>query len=454
MFKNLLRTVFRMTKISPESVMDSMPALSSTKRLQPDFVSTEENEPASKKPKKKIPNRKYALFVAYQGKNYFGMQVQSPGSNMPTIESHLLEAFQKCDLISEEQKQKPFTFSFQRAARTDRKVSAVRQCISFMLPLTDDFAANGHNELNAHLPNDIRVLTIRRTIPSFHSQKKCDFRTYSYTIPTFAFAGTDSLTQPTFRMTHERREEVNQVLKCFVGTHNFFNYTSKREHSDMSSNRYIISFECGEPFSYVHDYGYKKIEYEFATIYIQGQSFMLHQIRKMIGMTLTVLRGFQNKSDVTRSFEKLRMDVPRAPGLGLILEQVHYRNYDRNFSHIHQKLDSLGEDIEAQVKKIRDELIISEILSTEVLTNSMMLWLADLPKHDFIVNPESETLEKSALAMARGVAADAVAEAKGEKVVNKAEEDDEDAEIDEVVAEDVDESQKESEELEKKAVAQ
>lgn len=86
-----------------------------------------------------------------------------------------------------------------------------------MLPLTDEFVSNGHELLNAHLPPDIRILTIRRATPSFHCQKKCDYRTYSYTIPTFAFAGTDSLTQPSFRMTPERRQEVNDVLKCFVG---------------------------------------------------------------------------------------------------------------------------------------------------------------------------------------------------------------------------------------------
>lgn len=75
----------------------------------------------------------------------------------------------------------------------------------------------------------------------------------------------------------------------------------------MSSNRYIIDFKCSEPFIYTHDFGYKKADYEFATIYIKGQSFMLHQIRKMIGMTLTILRGFQQKSDITRSFESIRV---------------------------------------------------------------------------------------------------------------------------------------------------
>uniref|UniRef100_A0AC34Q502 Pseudouridine synthase I TruA alpha/beta domain-containing protein n=1 Tax=Panagrolaimus sp. JU765 TaxID=591449 RepID=A0AC34Q502_9BILA len=279
---------------------------------------------------------------------------------------------------------------------------------------------NGPKLLNDILPEDIRVLTIRRTIPSFHSQKRCDYRTYSYTLPTFAFAPVTELTTPSYRLSDERRAEVNDVLKCFVGTHNFYNYTSRREHSDMSSNRYIIDFTCSEPFLYTHDFGFRQTEFEFATIYIKGQSFMMHQIRKMIGMTLTILRGFQNKSDVARSFESARMDVPRAPGLGLILEQVHYHNYDKTYSNVHPTLDTFGPEIEEEIKKIRQELVIKEILQTEAVTNQMMIWLSDMIKHDFQVDPESDSGEHHGLAQARAVAV-------GEREVSAADEDDDES---------------------------
>lgn len=62
-----------------------------------------------------------------------------------------------------------------------------------MMPMKQEFLTNGHEKLNENLPNDIRVLAIRRATPSFHAQKSCDARTYSYTVPTFAFSDVDQV---------------------------------------------------------------------------------------------------------------------------------------------------------------------------------------------------------------------------------------------------------------------
>jgi tRNA pseudouridine38-40 synthase len=64
------------------------------------------------------------------------------------------------------------------------------------------------------------------------------------------------------------------------------------------------------------------------------------------------------------------MDVPKAPGLGLLLERLHYENYERRFGKSHSSLENLGDETENNILKIRDELIVSEILSTECMTQS------------------------------------------------------------------------------------
>lgn len=97
------------------------------------------------------------------------------------------------------------------------------------LPKNDSLATSGVNQLNDFLPKDIRVISIIRTTPTFHAQKSCDSRTYSYTLPTFAFAPLDSLTDSKYRITPERVEEIDSLLKSFIGTHNFFNYTSGKQ---------------------------------------------------------------------------------------------------------------------------------------------------------------------------------------------------------------------------------
>jgi tRNA pseudouridine38-40 synthase len=68
-----------------------------------------------------------------------------------------------------------------------------------------------------------------------------------------------------------------------------------------------MSFKCAEPFLYRDTIRNRDVE--FITIYIRGQSFMMHQIRKMIGMVLAVARGMVYKTDIQKSFESQRVST-------------------------------------------------------------------------------------------------------------------------------------------------
>ena len=122
---------------------------------------------------------------------------------------------------------------------------------------------------------------------------------------------------------------------------------------------------------------------EFAIIKIKGQSFMLHQIRKMIGMTIAVVRGHASLEVIHQSWDALRIDIPRAPGLGLMLDEIHFDRYNKRFANdgIHEGLtcsDAMNDDIES----FKDEFIFPEMIQGEK-EYSMFEWLKVLPQHSF-----------------------------------------------------------------------
>lgn len=81
-------------------------------------------------PEDRVKKRKYCMLLGFAGANYVGMQ-RNPGVN--TIEEELLKALLKNKLINDEGFNQPQMIHFQRAARTDKGVSASRQCCSLKM---------------------------------------------------------------------------------------------------------------------------------------------------------------------------------------------------------------------------------------------------------------------------------------------------------------------------------
>lgn len=78
----------------------------------------------------KIKRKNHAILLGYLGKDYYGMQ-KNPG--MKTIEEDLITALLKADLINTDHFDNIRSINFQRAARTDKGVSAIRQIVSLKL---------------------------------------------------------------------------------------------------------------------------------------------------------------------------------------------------------------------------------------------------------------------------------------------------------------------------------
>lgn len=344
-------------------------------------VSEENEEHVAKKLKtdnctedeRKYPKKKVVLLIAYSGKGYYGMQ-RNPGSaQFRTIEDELVTALVKSECIPQEHSDDMKKMSFQRCARTDKGVSAAGQVVSLKVRLLDEII----EKINKHLPPQIRVLGIKRVTQSFNSKNNCDARTYSYTLPTVAFAPKDYNTEEAaaFRLSPETLDKVNRMFALYKGTHNFHNFTSQKASNDPSARRYITQMSCGQPFV--------RSENEFAEITVRGQSFMMHQIRKMIGLVIAVIKGYATESVIERSWGKEKVAVPKAPGLGLVLESVHFDRYNKRFGGdgLHERLEWDKE--EEAIKAFKNAHIYPTIVETEKQEGSMISWMATLPVHDF-----------------------------------------------------------------------
>lgn len=321
---------------------------------------------------KKFPKRKIVLLMAYSGKGYHGMQRNVGNSQYKTIEDELVVALIRSGCIPENHGEDMKKMSFQRCARTDKGVSAAGQIVSLKVRLIEDIL----RKINNHLPSHIRILGLKRVTGGFNSKNKCDARTYSYTLPTFAFAHKDRDPQDeTYRLSKETLEVINGLLSSYKGTHNFHNFTSQKGPKDPSAKRYIMEMYCEEPF--VRD------GMELAVIKVKGQSFVMHQIRKMIGLVIAIVKGYAAESIMERSWGEEKVDVPKAPGLGLVLEEVHFEKYNRRFGNdgLHEALEWAEE--REEIATFKEQHIYPTIISTEKEEKSMKNWLDTLSNHDF-----------------------------------------------------------------------
>ena len=116
------------------------------------------------------------------------------------------------------------------------------------------------SRINSKLPSCIKVQAIKKVTKNFNAKSAADARTYLYFLPTFAFApiipindetgdktaentistensngnGTsekvieepDYKVTTSFKMDEDLRKRVNEVLKEFIGSRYYHNYTS------------------------------------------------------------------------------------------------------------------------------------------------------------------------------------------------------------------------------------
>lgn len=136
---------------------------------------------------------------------------------------------------------------------------------------------------------------------------------------------------PNFIFDDECAARLTCILQQYVGTHNFHNFTVRTDPSSAQAMRYILSFECtgtflinGKP---------------WVRMVVLGQSFMLHQIRKMVGMALAEFTGVAPNGCLLHALKtKEKAIVPMAPDLGLFLDECLYGAYNDRWGGHHEVL--------------------------------------------------------------------------------------------------------------------
>jgi tRNA pseudouridine38-40 synthase len=142
----------------------------------------------------------------------------------------------------------------------------------------------------------------------------------SYTQMIKKIKNIENASRRQYRLLSHRLSHFRSVMSQYEGTHNFHNFTVGKPFKDTSANRYMIKTTVSEPFVIEGT--------EWVSIKIHGQSFMLHQIRKMIAMAALVVRLSLPSKIINNFFKEDRINVPKAPALGLLLENPVYDGYN------------------------------------------------------------------------------------------------------------------------------
>ncbi|KAJ5261000.1 TRNA pseudouridine synthase [Penicillium angulare] len=124
-----------------------------------------------------------------------------------------------------------------------------------------------------------------------------------------------------YRVSPARVARLQEALNQYQGTKRFHNYTIQKSYKDQSAQRIIKSFKVNPEPILINGT-------EWLSLKVHGQSFMMHQIRKMVAMAALIVRSGCIPSRISETYGPERIAIPKAPGLGLLLERPIFDSYN------------------------------------------------------------------------------------------------------------------------------
>ncbi|KAM0751664.1 pseudouridine synthase [Meredithblackwellia eburnea MCA 4105] len=376
-------------------------------------------EEGSGEKKERFPKKKVAVLVGYNGGGYSGSQINPEVKTIEgdIFEAFIKAGAVSEDNSTNPQKvglqRAARTDAGVHAAVNVLSLKLILEPPSLAAGTTIE------EHINNFLPPNIRLWSILRVQGSFNPRVLCDQRRYEYTFPTHILLGpkpgspmdlalrrarkppsatpnsgagenstaspappvsgglseeefstlaeaaladsdnfwaaqppeatfTDDLQQKRqWRISPAQLQLAKSFVKAYEGSHNYYNFTVGKDFRDRSCQRVMKSLEASDPF--IID------ETEYMKVTFVGQSFMLHQIRKMIGLAILAIRTQTPPSLIPETFGPSRIHVPKAPGLGLLLLEPQYVEYNKRVDESNAKLVELN-----KAGRIKDQDLLEQ----------------------------------------------------------------------------------------------
>ncbi|KAG9402900.1 hypothetical protein AC1031_006446 [Aphanomyces cochlioides] len=386
---------------------------------------------------------KVGLVMGYTGTGYHGVQIQEK-NDVPTIEHEVRSALFKVGCILESNYGDMSKIGWSRSSRTDKGVHATSIVVSAKLLVHEERIdkktgriAQLVEDINVHLPENIRVFTATKVHQSFRAREECIMREYEYFLPV---SFIEQVCKPV--SVDKAIESVLETLPRFEGIYDFHNFTKQRRYfykrqaqkyrnrsrREEDSSEIIDSRDEEDEEDEVDDdeednladislaeSGERKILTRhrrtiytcrgtllpdvhgepFICIRLRGASFLLNQIRLMVGAVLGVASGAL-PLDIFDAALKTNQIVrlPTAPAEGLVLSTCAFGSKQHLISFVkdHNTPQNLyfgsnrpnfaphrvlvhPQELR-QILRFRDEVIIKEIVRSWGNSDNVAKWPA------------------------------------------------------------------------------
>ncbi|MEA2055734.1 MAG: tRNA pseudouridine(38-40) synthase TruA [Candidatus Thermoplasmatota archaeon] len=238
-----------------------------------------------------------ALKFAYDGRNFYGYARQP---QLKTVEGELLKLLTKQDFIEDTK-----TSCFRSASRTDKGVSSLGSVIAFN---TEKSIDNIFKEINTN-SKEILFYGVKEVGPDFYP-RYAKQRIYRYYLKNNDFD----------------MEKIISAASLFTGTHNFSNFA--RVEDSKNPEKTIDNIVVGE-------------NKQFFTIDFYAQTFLWHQIRRIMSTIEKAATGKINEEQIIDALNKpeLGVDYGVAPPKPLILKNIIYQfNFEHNDLYLKLKM--------------------------------------------------------------------------------------------------------------------